>query len=394
MKKKLFTYLFIIFLIGFIIFVCKQRLDFSDPHIEIPNFKKNVEVKEKRINISAVGDLLFESPLINADTETKNNYFSLVKDKFINDDISIANMEVPIGNDSMTYSGDGYNFCAPPEIGKLVTSLDFEVLSTANNHAFDRGEQGIISTLDFFKDNSDFLTGGTYKDKNHEEAILEKNGVKVGFISYTLGTNMDITNDDMINVYRDKYSKEFTETKKELLKNEVSSLKEKVDIVIAIMHWGQEFTFEINKEQTTVANYLNSIGVNVIIGSHSHSIQPIDIIHGENNDTLVFYSLGNFVSADDDIARTEKGYETFDNAYQFGLYTNFDLVLDDNKVTFENIKTEPIINYFDTNMKKFKLIPFSEYNTDLETSHYRYSLGLTNSFIDQTYKKVIKEEYR
>ena len=160
------------------------------------------------------------------------------------------------------------------------------------------------------------------------------------------------------------------------------------------MHWGTEFTFYPNDEQKEMANYLNSLGVDIIVGSHSHSIQPIKII-GEDKKTLVYYSLGNFVSADDDIARTPKGQETFDNAYQFGLLSKISLKIDkDNNIEFDNIKTEPIINYFDKNMKNFELIPLSEYNETYELNHYRYNLGLTKDFINKTFNNVIDENFR
>ena len=80
------------------------------------------------------------------------NYILIeLKKYFENDDISIGNMEVVIGNDKMKTSGDGYNFCAPSWVGSLVASLDFQILSTANNHSYDRGLDGINSTIDFLK---------------------------------------------------------------------------------------------------------------------------------------------------------------------------------------------------------------------------------------------------
>jgi poly-gamma-glutamate synthesis protein (capsule biosynthesis protein) len=157
------------------------------------------------------------------------------------------------------------------------------------------------------------------------------------------------------------------------------------------MHWGTEFTFVPNNEQKELAKYLSDLGVNIVVGSHSHSIQPIEMI----GNTLVYYSLGNFVSADDDIARTPKGQETFDNAYQFGLLSKIKLELDnDNNITFKDIKAEPIINYFDSSMKNFELVPFSDYTTKYEQNHYRYSLGLTHDFINKTFNDVIEEKYR
>lgn len=361
---------------------------------------ENKTTEEKKdystLNLTVVGDFLFESPYYKSieNGDSKDLYFNKVKSYFIDDDISIGNMEVVIGNDNMKISGDGYNFCAPSWIGPLVSSLDLEVLSTANNHSYDRGVEGINSTIDYFKNNTDIVTLGTEKQGNTRKTrIIEKNGLKIGFSSFTLGTNIkpNKENVSLINYYKDPYTKEIL---KNQISEEISYLKKNADIIITLMHWGTEFTFYPNDEQKEMANYLNSLGVDIIVGSHSHSIQPIEII-GEDKKTLVYYSLGNFVSADDDIARTPKGQETFDNAYQFGLLSKISLKINkDNNIEFNNIKTEPIINYFNKDMRNFELIPLSEYNETYEKSHYRYNLGLSKDFINKTFNNVIDENFR
>lgn len=361
---------------------------------------ENKTTEEKKdystLNLTVVGDFLFESPYYKSieNGDSKDLYFNKVKSYFIDDDISIGNMEVVIGNDNMKISGDGYNFCAPSWIGPLVSSLDLEVLSTANNHSYDRGVEGINSTIDYFKNNTDIVTLGTEKQGNTRKTrIIEKNGLKIGFSSFTLGTNIKPSKENvsLINYYKDPYTKEIL---KNQMSEEISYLKKNADIIITLMHWGTEFTFYPNDEQKEMANYLNSLGVDIIVGSHSHSIQPIEII-GEDKKTLVYYSLGNFVSADDDIARTPKGQETFDNAYQFGLLSKISLKINkDNNIEFDSIKTEPIINYFNKDMRNFELIPLSEYNEKYEKSHYRYNLGLSKDFINKTFNNVIDENFR
>lgn len=361
---------------------------------------ENKTTEEKKdyatLNLTVVGDFLFESPYYKSieNGDSKDLYFNRVKSYFNDDDISIGNMEVVIGNDNMKISGDGYNFCAPSWIGPLVSSLDLEVLSTANNHSYDRGVEGINSTIDYFKNNTDIVTLGTEKQGNTRKTrIIEKNGLKIGFASLTLGTNIKPSKENvsLINYYKDPYTKEIL---KNQMSEEIAYLKKNADIIITLMHWGTEFTFYPNDEQKEMANYLNSLGVDIIVGSHSHSIQPIEII-GEDKKTLVYYSLGNFVSADDDIARTPKGQETFDNAYQFGLLSKISLKINkDNNIEFNNIKTEPIINYFNKDMRNFELIPLSEYNETYEKSHYRYNLGLSKDFINKTFNNVIDENFR
>lgn len=355
--------------------------------------------KKKSINFTVVGDLLFESPFYSAIDKgyDKNIYFNRVKKYFEDDDISIGNMEVVIGNENLSVSGDGYSFCAPSYIGDLVNTLDFEILSTANNHAYDRGLEGLNSTIDYFKNNTNIKTVGTYKDQEDRNTmrIIEVDGVRVGFLAYTLGTNIKVNkeNRDKIGLYRDPDTKTMTQEYKSNITKEINNLKNNTDIVVVLMHWGTEFTFTQNQEQKSMAEFLNSLGVDVIVGSHSHSMQPIEII-GDTHKTLVYYSLGNFVSHDDDIARTPKGYETFDNAYQIGLLSKFTIEYDNNSIGFKNIKTIPIINYFDENLNNFELIPFNEYKEDYETSHNRYNLGLNKKFITEKFNEVIDKNYQ
>lgn len=359
----------------------------------------NIINKKKSISFTVVGDFLFESPFYRAIEKgyDKNVYFNRIKKYFESDDISIGNMEVVIGNENLSVSGDGYNFCAPAFIGDLVNTLDLEVLSTANNHANDRGLDGIDSTIDYFKYNTNIKTVGTYKNQEDREdmRIIEKDGIKVGFLAYTLGTNIKVAkeNRNRIGLYRDPDTKTMTEEYKNTLTKEINNLKNNTDIVVVLIHWGDEFTFTPNQEQKDMANFLNSLGVDVIVGSHSHSMQPIEII-GDEHKTLVYYSLGNFVSHDDDIARTPKGQETFDNAYQIGLLSQFTIEYDNDIVDFKDIKTLPIINYFDADLNNFELIPFNEYEDSYETSHNRYNLGLNKNFITEKFNEVIDENYQ
>ena len=143
------------------------------------------------------------------------------------------------------------------------------------------------------------------------------------------------------------------------MKEEIKDLRKNCDVLIVLMHWGQEFTFDYNNEQYEMAQFLNQCDVDVVVGSHSHNIQPIEMV----NDTLVYYSLGNFVSADEDLERTYSD-QTFDNAYQVGMMGKFDVVLDENGLKFENIDTEMIVNYFDADARNFELVPLNQYNEE------------------------------
>ena len=354
-----------------------------------------VAPQPREAKLTFVGDFLFEAPFFTAvdNGYDRNSYFSLVKKYFEDDDLSVGNMEVVIGNEQMKVSGDNYNFCAPRYIGELVASLDMQVLSTANNHTFDRGIEGINSTLDFF-DGTDIVTVGTYRSQQDRETprIVEKNGIKFGFLAYTLSTNQIVPQQyrNLVGLYRNPETRKVTDECKTLVANEMSVLRPQVDVLVVMMHWGTEFTFEPNCEQKEMGKFLNEHGADIVYGSHSHSVQPVEII-GSDHKTLVYYSLGNFASQDDDIARTPKGQETFDNAYQVGLLSQFKVKLDNGKVDFSDITNHLIVNHLNYDMKKFTLVPFEQYDEFYEKTHYRYNLGFNKEFINGLYDVVNKE---
>lgn len=391
---KFLMVIFVIIIFSFIFLVFNYDL-FNGNSIDVL-FPSIIKFKEKNsAELTIVGDFLYEEPYYDALRHGEDNglYFSRVKKFFSDDDLSIGNMEVVITDGNMELSGVGYSFCAPTFVGDQVIDLDMEVMSTANNHSNDRGLAGRISTYNYFKDNSDILPVGTY-DENRDvtQNVVLKNGIKFGFLSYTYGTNVVVSKDlrYSLGLYRDPDTGTITDEYKELIKNEVNALRDSVDVLIVMVHWGNEFTFTPNYEQESLANYFNELGVDIVIGNHSHCMQPIKWIHGEH-DTLVYYSLGNFVSADHIVDRTG---ETFTNAYQLGLLSKLTVNKVDGVVSIDNIRSIPIVDYYDTNLRNFILIPFDEYSSDYEESHYLYKNNFNRNFISNTYESVIDAEFR
>lgn len=367
-----------------------KELNISEDIIKTP-----VMPIKNSAELTIVGDFLYEEPYYESlrNGDSNDLYFSRVKKYFSDDDLSIGNMEVVITDGTMELSGVGYSFCAPTFVGDQVINLDMEVMSTANNHSNDRGLAGRVSTYNYFKNNSDILPVGTY-DENRDvtKNIVTKNDISFGFLSYTYATNVAVSRDlrYSLGLYRDPDSGVITDEYKELIKNEVNTLRDKVDVLVVMVHWGNEFTFEPNYEQEMLANYFNELGVDIVIGNHSHCVQPIKWIHGDH-DTLVYYSLGNFVSADHIVDRTG---ETFTNAYQLGLLSKLTVNKVDGVVSIDNIRTLPIVDYYDTNLRNFILIPFDEYTSDYETTHYLYNNNFNRNFISNTYESVIDLEFR
>lgn len=365
---------------------------------------KKVEEKNKTksVNMTLIGDVMFEQPYINAlnNGENINNYLKLVKDKyFTKDDVTVGNLEVTITDGKLSLSAANYTFCVSQDIGKMLGESSIEVLGTTNNHSADRGIQGITSTLDYLYNNTNIVPVGSYRTKEErtEPKIIEKNGVKIGFVAYAMGTNKYVAPEERwrLGLFRDMSLKPFAITDEMLntMEQEIKDIRSKCDVLVAIMHWGQEYQYNERDDQRQLATFLNNLNVDIVLGSHSHCYQPVRWYTNDSGyKTLVFFSMGNFTSADADL----DGVSTeFDNAYQMALLANLDIEVDENnKVNIKTIKTEPIINYFDSNERNYTMVPLSEYTEEYEKSHYRYNSGFNKDFINKTYNKVIPENFR
>ncbi len=185
------------------------------------------------------------------------------------------------------------------------------------------------------------VTSGQWSSQEERDMvrIYEKNNIKYAFFAYTTSLNGYLTKEYLVNMYSD-----------EKVKNDIDKIKDKVDLIIVSMHWGKEYKNYPNSEQERIANYLSSLGVNLIIGHHPHVVQPVKYI----NDTLVIYSLGNFIS----------NQLTLGINQGIGLMVGMDIVVEEDNVKFENIYKELILAYSE-NSTNFKVIPFSKLNNNL-----------------------------
>ena len=366
----------------------------KETSIKSPN--KSTSTKRPRIvNASFIGDLLYEQPYYDWIGTSYNDkgYYDLVKPYFLNDDLTLANMEVPIGGKELGVSGTGYSFNAPEEIGNQVIAMGVDAVNLANNHANDAGPQGRINTLSFFKKHQ-ILTTGIYESKEVQTQIPTKtiNDITFSFLGYTYKTNKpDNQNRELIGYYRNLDTMKLDNAHKEIIKQEVAQAKQLSDIVIVSVHWGNEFTYAVNSEQKELANYLNELGVDVIIGHHSHYIQPIEWLETTNHKTLVVYSLGSFISADNQVTRATP---EFANAYNVSMILQITFEKNNNSTIIKNINSLPVINYYDQKFENFKLVPIDKYNEKLEKSHNRYSKGLTKDFITNSFNNVIDQQVK
>ena len=263
------------------------------------------------IEMSIAGDyIIYDSMYSYASTLTDDGSYDfkpMVRNlrKFTeNCDLNYYNQETILAGDELEPSSYPA-FVSPTEAGDAMLDLGFNLVSTATNHSLDGGEDGVLAQLKYWEKNSDkaFMTGTfSSREKRDEVHILECNGITYSMLSYTYATNgiplpegkeylvnvwptdFEINDPDMDVEYH-KY--------KEQVKKDVEAVRDKVDFLIVCMHSGVEYAVDESDYQRDMAKYLASLGVDLVIGTHPHVIQPAEYI----GDTLVYYSMGNLLCA-------------------------------------------------------------------------------------------------
>lgn len=344
--------------------------------------KVNVDDNNHSTSISLimVGDNLINDKLYNAAKKDDGSYdfksmYSYIKDIVKNYDLAYYNQETILGGSEIGVSSYPA-FNSPYEVGDATIDTGFNLVSLATNHTLDRGEKAIINSLNYWNNKSNVLTSGSYLSNNDRNKvnIKEVNNITYTMLNYTYGTNgikVPEGKEYLVNIWPCTGNNPDNDTKyqeyKEVVKKDILRVRDKVDLLIVAMHFGVEYTHVPTKYQIDMAEFLSSLGVDIIIGTHPHVIMPITYI----NDTLVIYSLGNFLSAQD----TNNDYNT-----TVGLLSSIKITKNIDKDNNSSIKLSDLNNelIYTTNKDGYKIIPFSnpdikDYLNDYERVYNKYA---------------------
>ena len=296
--KKVAVFLIVVFLLLYLLISGIVKL-FKNDKNEPTSAPIEIQ-KDVTINMAVIGDIMCHTTnfydAYNKETDTYDfsKVFVDIKDYIQSADISIGNLETTFAGEDIGYTGYP-TFNTPEELAQNLTDLGLDVVSTANNHSLDKRYNGLVSTLDEL-DRVGLSHTGTYRSKEEQDTILTKdvNGIKFAFLSFTYGTNG-------IPVPK---GKEFCVNliDEELILDQISKAKAlNPDIICVNMHWGDEYKLKQNSTQEKLADLLFKNGVDIILGSHPHVLEPMEkrtitLEDGTTKDGFVIYSLGNFMS--------------------------------------------------------------------------------------------------
>lgn len=252
----------------------------------------------RKVNISAVGDIILHDEQIWSAYNEENkaydfmNNFKYVKNFIEKSDIAYGTIEGTYAGEEIGYSGYP-NYNGPDSMIDALKDTGFDIINVATDHSLDKGVEGASKTGE--KIDKDMTSIG-----NKKYIIKKVKGIEIGFTSYTYESKEGELNGHKIpedmNLNTFSYNK--LDNGLEEMKALVEEMKnEGAEFIVFGMHWGVEYKTEPSKYQVKIAEALNEYGVDLILGSNPHVVQPIEEIEGEDgNKTLVAYSLGNFIS--------------------------------------------------------------------------------------------------
>lgn len=332
------------------------------------------------INMTVTGDVLchntnfWDAYDASTDSYDFSYVFEDIEKYFSSADIAVGTIETSFAGKEAGYSNYP-TFNSPEELATDLKELGYDVMAMATNHCLDKGYKGLVSTIDEL-DKAGIKHIGTYKSEEDSKEILiqDVKGIKMAFLNYTYGTNG-------IPIPEGKeYSVNLID--KDKIKADIEKAKKlNADVICVNMHWGEEYRQTATQEQEELADFLFQNGVDLILGSHTHVLEPMEkrtvtLADGTKKDGFVIYSLGNFMSG------------------QNANYTRQSVILDiqltkkgkDNTISIDSVKYTPIYMYniyAGKSMNRFKIM-------DIEEEIKKYDEGDT-TIGAQLYNTLVSE---
>ncbi len=273
------------------------------------------------------------------------------------------------------------SFCSPPEVAQAVYDVGFRVFNLSNNHTYDRGNEGLSSTVNFWQNQmpSDIAFTGVYNEELTGYAPYEVNGITFSFLGYTQHTNgIPTPSGAPFNVvYTDNL---------EQITADVQKARAETDVVAVSLHWGNEDSHVVADYQRELAQLLCDLGVDVIIGHHPHVLQPIEWYESaDGHRMLCIYSLANFHSGQDRPANS------------FAQLVGFKVTKEqDRPAVISEVVSHPILTHYESGYSNYTTYPLEDYTQELLDRHSipRSYSQFNIDWMWQTYEEIIAEEFR
>ena len=385
-KRKILLILFLVVLLFGAYYFKDSLIKEDNPIKEKINgiFKPKNPIQIYEAKLIATGDGLIHSPLYNAARKNDGTYdftgmLTYTKEKLKDYDIKYYNQET-VFDDSKSYSSYPI-FNTPSAFGEAMIDAGFNMVSLATNHSMDAGATSAEKSAKWWEDKKNVLTSGmaSSEEMRNQYDIKEVNGITYTMLSYTYGTNgipVPTSKPWLVNVYNE-----------EMVKKDINAVRDKVDVLIVAMHWGIEYNQGTTDIQKNQAKFLADNGVDIVLGNHSHCLEPWERI----DDTVVFYSFGNFIS--NQMGANDANVRRVGVIGAFGTLDIKKIVNTEENTTeikIDNVGADLNYTYKYNNNGKtdYKVIPFSMME-DKYLNYYYQGKSLTSVYDE--FSKVLKK---
>lgn len=395
-KKKLFEMLIpavlaVFVVVGFAISGhVTQKLDAENPTAVVTE-KQTEESKEpdissvlgSKVTLVAVGDNLIHNTLVDSGqnedgSEDYSSFYAHLKQYISAADVAVINQETILGGSEFAYTGYP-TFNTPWAVGTAAIDAGFDIFTCATNHSIDKGFKGIQQECLFFENHQEVSHVGTYSEEEASNSILyyEKNNITFAILNYTYGTNGIALPD----------GKEWCVNMmdKDRITADVKEAQKNADVVIVFPHWGTENSTVVSSYQIDYVNLFSELGVDIVIGTHPHVLQPVEWVENEETGKkmLVYYSLGNFISHQTSLDQL------------CGGIAEIKIEKNSNGISITSSKLIPTVTWYSETDGKysFAVYKLADYTDELAASHKRYDKGATPQYFTNLAKDVVSDEF-
>ncbi len=347
--------------------------------------------KDSHVNLTliAVGDNLIHGPIYRQANERSNNSgfdfrpaYQQIASYLAKADLALMNQETPLGGTELGLSSYP-QFNSPQELGEQMIELGFNMFSHANNHVLDAGQRGFNNTIAFWRRQSaekPVIMAGIAADREDDQLqILQVKDLKIALLAYTYGTNglrLPKSSSGIIKYLDD-----------DLICQELDKAIAEANIVIVSVHWGQEYQANANNEQKRLAQLMADNGADIIIGSHPHVLQGVEMLSTpDGRQVPVFYSLGNFISAQNRPDTMLGGMAKVQMVYDKAT----------GKLSLTELGIIPLVTDYSASYKNITIYPLNSYT---EAQANRHGVRASNSsfslaYLKKLFNQRVPEEYQ
>lgn len=334
----------------------QEELPVQEPQIQEI---QSQEESHPELSVIMVGDILLHTPVEEAARQEDGTYcfdaiFENLKEEIREADLALVNQEVILGGEELGVSGYPA-FNAPYAIGDALTEVGFDVICHATNHALDKGKRGLLNCLSYWENNHpETAVLGIHDSQESQDEVwlYEQDGIRIAVLNFTYGTNGIPLPSDM------PYAVDLLT--EERVTDMIQKAEELADFTIVCPHWGTEYQLQQSAEQEKWAQLFVQNGVDLVLGTHPHVIQPVQWVVDQESghEMLVYYSLGNFVN-------WTSGAKAGVANRMVGGMAQVTLEKRDGTVVISEYDVEPVVCHLEPGINGVTVYKLSEYTEEL-----------------------------